>query len=81
MKHAEATTVTVETIWHDGGFMLKMTDNGKGFDKNNVQKKGNGLYNFEKRMVEIGGTVNIESSSKGTCILFSFPIHILINTP
>ena len=81
VKHAEATSVTVETIPYDGGFMLKITDNGKGFDKNNVQKKGNGLYNFEKRMVEIGGTVNIESSSKGTCILFSFPIHILINTP
>ena len=81
VKHAEATAVTVETIPHDDGFTLKISDNGKGFDKNNVQKEGNGLHNFEKRMVEIGGTVHIESSGKGTCILFSFPMHTLINNP
>ena len=81
VKHAEATTVTVETNPHDDSFILKITDNGQGFDKNNVHKEGNGLYNFEKRMVEIGGTVKIESSCKGTCIQFSFPLNTLINNP
>ncbi len=81
VKHAEATTVTIETAIHNEDFVLKISDNGRGFDKNNVHKEGNGLYNFEKRMEEIGGTFQIESSFDGTCIQFSFPIAALTNYP
>ncbi len=75
VKHADATTVIVETRKQEGQFMLKIKDNGKGFDRNKEQKRGNGLHNFEKRMVEIDGITHIESvPNQGTCITFSLSI-------
>ena len=77
IKHSEATIVTVEVVQQEKHFILKLKDNGKGFDVQNEQIKGNGLLNFEKRMTEIGGTVHIESKPlQGTCVTFS----ILLDT-
>ncbi len=60
IKYADATNIHV-VIKKDGNqIVIKITDNGKGFEVNNIQR-GNGLVNMRKRMEEIGGTFNIQS--------------------
>lgn len=75
VKHAEARQVIVDLKVIEGACHLFLSDNGKGFDLQNVNNRSNGLKNFEKRMVEIGGTMTIESAiGKGTRLIFVLPI-------
>jgi signal transduction histidine kinase len=75
VKHAHTPSVFVEGICQNDIFILKIKDNGKGFDENTLKNRGSGLSNFEKRMDAIGGTVSIESAlNDGTSIIFTFPL-------
>lgn len=68
IKYAEADKIDILLNKVDNVFTATVTDNGKGFDLNEVQL-GNGLSNMEKRMSEIGGKVKIISTpKKGTTI-------------
>jgi signal transduction histidine kinase len=76
VKHANATKVNVECLIMNDGYFLSVVDDGNGFDVQNIDNQGNGLKNFEKRMVEIGGTATIESEvKKGTKLIFSWPTN------
>jgi signal transduction histidine kinase len=48
--------------------VLKISDNGNGFDKNSVQN-GFGLRNMEKRATEINARFTIDSTNNGTIVL------------
>ncbi len=61
LKHADASLVTVESSNQNSRFILKITDNGKGFDASNAKKGGQGLNNFRNRMTEIGGKAVLNS--------------------
>ena len=75
LKHAEATTVKIESTIENEQFTLKITDNGNGFDIYSLKKEGNGLHNFEKRMKEIGGIIEVQSSlNQGTLVQFSIKL-------
>ena len=43
LKHADANLVTVESSSENGQFILKITDNGNGFDVSTLKKGGHGL--------------------------------------
>ncbi|MFN7120091.1 MAG: two-component regulator propeller domain-containing protein, partial [Saprospiraceae bacterium] len=67
-KYADCSEV--ELRLHQVKRYLKMviTDNGKGFDLESVQR-GNGLLNMQKRASEIGGSLSIHTQpGTGTCI-------------
>ncbi len=79
VKHAGATMVNVkchsDTIALSDGVAMTISDNGKGFDMEMARNEGNGLQNFEKRMAEIGGTVQLESKiGVGTKLIFGIPL-------
>lgn len=61
LKHSEATVVSVSGFSQNSQFVLKIVDNGKGFDASTLNNDGNGLHNFEKRMNEIGGKALLNS--------------------
>ena len=61
LKHAEANLVIVESSRQNGQFILKITDNGSGFDLLTLKKSGHGLHNFSNRMTEIGGKALLNS--------------------
>jgi signal transduction histidine kinase len=50
-KHAQATKVSVLISKANEGFKLEISDNGKGFDCQEIHE-GNGLKNFQKRADE-----------------------------
>jgi signal transduction histidine kinase len=69
IKYAEASMIKVDILKQDKNIQFKITDNGKGFEKNNL-KQGNGLNNMKKRAKEIGADIDIDSQlNKGTEVL------------
>ncbi|HEX7845731.1 MAG TPA: ATP-binding protein [Chitinophagaceae bacterium] len=72
IKHAEATTISLQAIQKDRKIVLAIKDNGKGFDVNSVAKSGAGLNNLSFRSKMIGATMDINSKpGEGTTIILA----------
>lgn len=75
IKYAEAKKIHIKLTEEDINFKAIITDDGVGFNINEVQL-GNGLSNMEKRMSEINGKVKIQSKpEKGTTITIHVPLN------
>jgi len=63
IKHADATTVTVDFIYDTDNLKIEITDNGKGFDNqaSTYKQHGLGLQNIVKRAAIIGGKAIVDS--------------------
>ena len=73
-KYASATTVKVDLNQLDNHLIMKISDDGVGFNVKN-SKKGIGLQNIIFRTNECGGVVTIESKKgEGTIITITIPI-------
>ena len=74
VRHAQATEVTIEMTVSDACFKITITDNGRGFNENNFAR-GNGLFNLQSRLTNIGGRCEVTSGFEmGTIVLFSLPL-------
>ncbi len=68
LKHASATSVTVELFAADGEITAKITDNGVGFNTHTANEKGGmGLISMRERAEKMGGQLDIKADS-GTTI-------------
>jgi ligand-binding sensor domain-containing protein/signal transduction histidine kinase len=67
LKHSHATKVSISLDEiHKDGIHLTLTDNGCGFDENEI-RKGQGINNIITRTKRINGAININSEKgKGT---------------
>lgn len=77
IKHANATEATVSLTNHNSTLNIIVEDNGKGFDEKFTysQNKGMGLSSIEKRVENIGGTLEVDSfPNKGTSIIINLPL-------
>jgi signal transduction histidine kinase len=72
IKHANASDMQVAFILLPKQLNITISDNGKGFDQQKI-KHGNGLFNIEKRIGRLKGSLHIESSG-GTRLNFSIPL-------
>ncbi|HLO72490.1 MAG TPA: sensor histidine kinase [Flavobacterium sp.] len=71
IKYADASEVLVQVKPNENGIIIKISDNGKGFDLDTIDL-GNGIINMQKRIEEIGGVFKIKSElTKGTQITIS----------
>ncbi|MDN5205688.1 sensor histidine kinase [Fulvivirgaceae bacterium BMA10] len=66
IKHAEASTITVQLSNRDDHMQITVEDNGKGFDKNQVQKGGIGLQNIQSRIDYLNASLDFVSNNSGT---------------
>ncbi|PXY47128.1 tetratricopeptide repeat-containing sensor histidine kinase [Flavobacterium hydrophilum] len=67
VKYANASSISIDVKRIENQNQITIQDNGIGFDEAAIQK-GNGLKNMQKRMEDIGGSFNLESSNLGTLI-------------
>lgn len=63
-KYSGASEATLSfRMQHDLSFVYEITDNGKGFDLQNVRPFANGLKFMKQRMFELGFVFHIESTT------------------
>ncbi len=77
VKHAEATTGSIQFTKHEESLNILIEDNGKGFEFSKIEtsSEGIGLYNIEKRIEHLEGSFTIDSTpGKGTSIIIDIPL-------
>jgi signal transduction histidine kinase/ligand-binding sensor domain-containing protein len=78
VRHSGATRVGVNLRYHPNELTLTVSDNGVGFQSTDITlpAKGHfGLQGMRERAVQIGGTLNVESSPKnGTAVTLRAPL-------
>jgi signal transduction histidine kinase len=74
-KHSKATEVTLQYCWLDSEIIIKIHDDGIGFNPRAVNDEGHyGLWIMQQRAQEIGGTVKvIPIVDKGTEVTLWVP--------
>ena len=72
LKHSNASQLRID-IEATHLLRIKIADNGKGIDMQNLRRFGNGLKNIGRRMESIGGTFTIENDS-GTVTTLELPV-------
>lgn len=70
VKHSGAAIILVQVMKHDQNLTITVEDNGKGFNKEEVQlMKGTGLKNIQSRVDYLKGQLDIKSTpGKGTSV-------------
>lgn len=80
-RHSRSNTAEIRVKEHDGGITLQIEDTGAGLDEHllegivsgNADAKGVGIRGMRERMREMGGTLAVASSKKGTTISAHIP--------
>ena len=73
-RHAAATKVRVSVEGRRELLRLSIIDDGRGFDPSEARRPGHhGLANMHARAESLGGSLRIESSQRGTQIVFEMP--------
>ncbi|MGH2574854.1 MAG: response regulator [Ignavibacteria bacterium] len=81
-KYAEATEVSLDLCRKDNTIIVKVKDNGKGFEQDEFSKNkktvsGLGLINMRERAELVGGKFQIQSSpGKGTEVIVEINLEI-----
>jgi NarL family two-component system sensor histidine kinase LiaS len=75
-KHAGATSVSVALVEGRQLITLSVTDDGRGFDPQQVAAQGHyGLAGMRERAAALGGTLAIESdTNRGTTVRLTLPL-------
>jgi signal transduction histidine kinase len=75
VKHAAASQITFGLSYHAHNLKAEIVDNGRGFRLDETAKAGDGLENIRRRMLAIGGELNIKSDpGQGTAV----QLHVLL---
>jgi len=80
MKHAQATKLSLRLSRQNGGVLLTLSDNGRGFEVPTAadvtnHRTGMGLHGMQERADILGGSLNIDSTpGRGTRLSLEFPV-------
>ncbi|WP_310459775.1 cache domain-containing protein [Sphaerotilus sp.] len=75
-KHAGASRVALDLVFSKGGLLLRVQDNGVGFDTEAVLRhpsQGIGLRNMRERLASIDGRLHVQSRPGATVVLAEVP--------
>lgn len=77
IKHSQATEATIHLTDHGDSINIMIEDNGVGFDRKNIDTAdGMGLQNIKKKIVQLGGNLEIDTTpGKGTTIIIDIPVN------
>ncbi|MFC6064434.1 GAF domain-containing sensor histidine kinase [Streptomyces ochraceiscleroticus] len=76
LRHADAQRVDVTLVRHGQGAVLRIADDGRGFDPSAVRRAGRhlGLVSMRDRASGVGGMLTVESApGKGTAVEMEVP--------
>jgi streptogramin lyase/signal transduction histidine kinase len=73
-RHADASAVRIDLEIIGSKFILRITDDGQGFDPES-EFDGNGLLSMKKRAADLGGLLELDSSlGEGARVILRFSI-------
>ena len=77
LKHSKAKNATINIFFKENIIILKIQDDGQGFDKSKIKLlNSNGLNNIKDRIILLSGNFTITSEiSKGTKIYIEIPVE------
>jgi NarL family two-component system sensor histidine kinase LiaS len=76
LRHSDATHVDIALNHEQAAVTLTIADNGRGFDPDNLPRRGIGLHSMRERLAAIDGTLTIDSTpGRGTCIAAQVPVN------
>jgi signal transduction histidine kinase len=55
------------------GLSVRIQDNGRGFNEENIRPFSNGISNMRKRVANLGGRFEIHNN-KGSTVFFAIPL-------
>jgi PAS domain S-box-containing protein len=73
-RHADAGQVTISLRRQGSQVVLEISDDGRGFDPENVTGPSFGLLAMKERALSLGGDLSIESAPTGTRVSARLPI-------
>jgi len=79
-QHSKAKNATISLEYQDDGLLLRISDDGKGFDVSKITDieesgRGRGVFSMRERVGLLGGTGTIESQpGRGTTLRARIPI-------
>jgi signal transduction histidine kinase len=78
VKHSGASEITFEALWTEAGLQLSVFDNGRGFNREEVEanpRSGSGLKNMQARSALLRGTLEWHSEpGVGTRLTLLVPV-------
>lgn len=76
-QHSRATSVQISVSQNDNTLTMSISDDGTGFDPKDRtgSKSGYGLAAMRSRLGELGGNLEILSSSEGTRVTATLPVQ------
>ena len=76
LRHSKGTKVTIELFNKEDYLLLRIQDDGKGFNVDDKLEQSYGLKNMRERALEIGATFHIVSlPDAGTRIEVKAPLN------
>ncbi|PEQ84704.1 two-component sensor histidine kinase [Bacillus sp. AFS006103] len=77
LRHAKANKLDVLMVKRDDLVILRIVDDGIGFDVNEMKAGSYGMQNMHERAVEVGGTLKVVSvKNQGTRLEVKVPVMI-----
>ena len=74
VRHSGASQVVVTMAIDDRVLVIRVADNGRGFEL--AAPRGNGLANLRSRLEQVGGTFDcVSSPGQGTTVTFRLPLN------
>jgi len=74
IKHAKASTISIQVMVEDAFVKISIQDNGIGFEPLVTQQSGVGLINMKHRIQLLEGIIQWQPSSQGTNVAIQLPI-------
>ena len=77
LRHSKASSLEVLLVKRDELVILRIVDDGIGFDVNEMKAGSYGMQNMRERAVEVGGTLKVVSvKNQGTRLEVKIPVMI-----
>src|SRR5690606_24065551 len=75
IKHANANNINLEITVREDGFVIHLSDDGIGFEKETIQF-GNGIKNMERRAARINASFHYGKGLHGSFIEIIVPFEL-----
>jgi PAS domain S-box-containing protein len=72
-RHAKSPTARIRLVRDEGWIVLEIRDSGCGIRGRDVESPGVGVAGMRERLLQIGGTLHIESNNDGTALTARLP--------